>query len=276
MLEIVDVTAGYGRGRNRIDIVSDISMALPAAHVCIMVGRNGSGKSTILRTISGIQPPLQGCIRINGQDISGMTRRQLARNIAVVLPSSADSAGAGALTVSEVVAMGRHPYTGISGHLGNDDRRIIAEALDAVGMTDKANTPLADLSDGLRQKAMIARALAQQTPIIILDEPTAFLDVPARLALMALSARLAHEHGRTILLSTHDIAPALTAPADSIIVVNNATARLYNLTPPDASASEASESSLSAPDASAVAALNALYATDGIAFDPAIHDFRRK
>lgn len=261
VLEIVDVTAGYGRGRNRIDIVTDISMALPAAHVCIMVGRNGSGKSTIIRTISGIQPPLQGCIRINGQDISGMTRRQLARNIAVVLPSSADSAGAGALTVSEVVAMGRHPYTGISGHLGDGDRRIIAEALDAVGMTDKADTPLADLSDGLRQKAMIARALAQQTPIIILDEPTAFLDVPARLALMALSARLAHEHGRTILLSTHDI-----APADSIIVVNNATARLYNLTASDA-ASESSE---------AVAALNTLYAADGIAFDPVIHDFRRK
>ena len=150
---------------------------------------------------------------------------------------------------------GRHRHTGITGHLSDVDRHVIREAIEAVGLSHKADTPLAALSDGLRQKAMIARALAQQTPVIIMDEPTAFLDVPSRHALMDLVAELAHRHGRTVLLSTHAMAPALEAGADSVIVVEAGHASMH-------SADNADE------------ALAALYADDGITYDPDAYDFR--
>lgn len=172
----------------------------------------------------------------------------------MVFPTAVGT-GAGALTVYEATALGRHPHTGITGHLGDVDRHVIREAIEAVGLSHKADTPLAALSDGLRQKAMIARALAQQTPVIIMDEPTAFLDVPSRHALMDLVAEMAHRHGRTVLLSTHDMAPALEAGADSVIVVEAGHASMH-------SADNANE------------ALAALYADDGITYDPDAYDFR--
>lgn len=138
-----------------------------------MVGRNGSGKSTLLRTLAGIQAPLDGRVTIHGCEVRGIGSRRLARLIAMVFPTAVGT-GAGALTVYEATALGRHPHTGITGHLGDVDRHVIREAIEAVGLSHKADTPLAALSDGLRQKAMIARALAQQTPVIIMDEPTAF------------------------------------------------------------------------------------------------------
>lgn len=219
-----------------------------------MVGRNGSGKSTLLRTLAGIQAPLDGQICIHGHDIRGIGARRLARLIAMVFPTAVGT-GAGALTVYEATALGRYPHTGITGHLSNDDRRIIHEAIEAVGLSPKTDTPLAALSDGLRQKAMIARALAQQTPVIIMDEPTAFLDVPSRHTLMQSVAELAHRHGRTILLSTHDMAPALEAGADSIIIVEAGSATMYSA-------------------GSADKALAALYAEDAITYDHTAHDFR--
>lgn len=219
-----------------------------------MVGRNGSGKSTLLRTLAGIQAPLDGHVTIHGCEVRGIGSRRLARLIAMVFPTAVGT-GAGALTVYEATALGRHPHTGITGYLGDVDRRIIREAIEAVGLSHKADTPLAALSDGLRQKAMIARALAQQTPVIIMDEPTAFLDVPSRHALMDLVAELAHRHGRTVLLSTHDMAPALEAGADSVIVV------------------EAGHASMHSAD-NAAEALAALYADDGITYDPDAYDFR--
>lgn len=183
-----------------------------------------------------------------------MSARRLARLIAMVFPTAVGT-GAGALTVSEATALGRHPHTGITGHLNDNDRRIVREAIEAVGLSHKADTPLAALSDGLRQKAMIARALAQQTPVIIMDEPTAFLDVPSRHTLMELVAELAHRHGRTVLLSTHDMAPAMEAGADSVIVVDDGHASIH-------SAHNANQ------------ALAALYADDGITYDPGSYDFR--
>lgn len=219
-----------------------------------MVGRNGSGKSTLLRTLAGIQAPLDGRVTIHGCEVRGIGSRRLARLIAMVFPTAVGT-GAGALTVYEATALGRHPHTGITGHLGDVDRHVIREAIEAVGLSHKADTPLAALSDGLRQKAMIARALAQQTPVIIMDEPTAFLDVPSRHALMDLVAEMAHRHGRTVLLSTHDMAPALEAGADSVIVVEAGHASMH-------SADNADE------------ALAALYADDGITYDPDAYDFR--
>jgi len=248
------LTAGYVHGHRRIPIVTNATFAIPPAHFSVMVGRNGSGKSTLLRTLAGIQAPLDGHVRIHGCDVRGLGARRLARLIAMVFPTAVGT-GAGALTVSETTALGRHPYTGITGHLSDDDRRIIHEAIEAVGLSHKADTTLAALSDGLRQKAMIARALAQQTPVIIMDEPTAFLDVPSRHSLMKLVAELAHRHGRTVLLSTHDIAPAMEAGADSVIIVEDGHALMY-------SADKADES------------LVALYAGDGITYDPDAYDFR--
>lgn len=246
--------AGYIHGHRRIPIVSDVTFAIPPAHFTVMVGRNGSGKSTLLRTLAGIQAPLDGRVTIHGCEVRGIGSRRLARLIAMVFPTAVGT-GAGALTVYEATALGRHPHTGITGHLGDVDRRIIREAIEAVGLSHKADTPLAALSDGLRQKAMIARALAQQTPVIIMDEPTAFLDVPSRHALMDLVAEMAHRHGRTVLLSTHDMAPALEAGADSVIVVEAGHASMH-------SADNANE------------ALAALYADDGITYDPDAYDFR--
>ena len=248
------LTAGYIHGHRRIPIVSDVTFAIPPAHFTVMVGRNGSGKSTLLRTLAGIQAPLDGRVTIHGCEVRGIGSRRLARLIAMVFPTAVGT-GAGALTVYEATALGRHPHTGITGHLGDVDRHVIREAIEAVGLSHKADTPLAALSDGLRQKAMIARALAQQTPVIIMDEPTAFLDVPSRHALMDLVAEMAHRHGRTVLLSTHDMAPALEAGADSVIVVEAGHASMH-------SADNANE------------ALAALYADDGITYDPDAYDFR--
>ncbi len=248
------LTAGYIHGHRRIPIVSDATFAIPPAHFTVMVGRNGSGKSTLLRTLAGIQAPLDGRVTIHGCEVRGIGSRRLARLIAMVFPTAVGT-GAGALTVYEATALGRHPHTGITGHLSDVDRHVIREAIEAVGLSHKADTPLAALSDGLRQKAMIARALAQQTPVIIMDEPTAFLDVPSRHALMDLVAEMAHRHGRTVLLSTHDMAPALEAGADSVIVVEAGHASMH-------SADNANE------------ALAALYADDGITYDPDAYDFR--
>ena len=248
------LTAGYVHGHRRIPIVTDAAFAIPSAHLAVMVGRNGSGKSTLLRTLAGIQAPLGGHVCVHGHDIRGIGARRLARLIAMVFPTAAGT-GAGALTVYEATALGRHPHTGITGHLGDDDRRIVHEAIEAVGLSHKADTPLAALSDGLRQKAMIARALAQQTPVIIMDEPTAFLDVPSRHALMELVAELAHQHARTVLLSTHDVAPTLEAGADSVIIV------------------DAGHASMLGTD-NVAEALSSLYAGDGITYDPRAHDFR--
>lgn len=248
------LTAGYIHGHRRIPIVSDVTFAIPPAHFTVMVGRNGSGKSTLLRTLAGIQAPLDGRVTIHGCEVRGIGSRRLARLIAMVFPTAVGT-GAGALTVYEATALGRHPHTGITGHLDDVDRHVIREAIEAVGLSHKADTPLAALSDGLRQKAMIARALAQQTPVIIMDEPTAFLDVPSRHALMDLVAEMAHRHGRTVLLSTHDMAPALEAGADSVIVVEAGHASMH-------SADNANE------------ALAALYADDGITYDPDAYDFR--
>ena len=248
------LTAGYIHGHRRIPIVSDVTFAIPPAHFTVMVGRNGSGKSTLLRTLAGIQAPLDGRVTIHGCEVRGIGSRRLARLIAMVFPTAVGT-GAGALTVYEATALGRHPHTGITGHLSDVDRHVIREAIEAVGLSHKADTPLAALSDGLRQKAMIARALAQQTPVIIMDEPTAFLDVPSRHALMDLVAEMAHRHRRTVLLSTHDMAPALEAGADSVIVVEAGHASMH-------SADNANE------------ALAALYADDGITYDPDAYDFR--
>lgn len=192
------LTVGY-RGHR---VVEDISLSLPCGRLVCLLGPNGAGKSTLLRTLCGFQPPIAGTVTISGSDITTMSAAEVARLVSVVLT---DRPLTPSLTAAEMVGMGRAPYTGFWGRLSDDDRRLVSEAMQTVGVAPLATRRMGRLSDGERQKVMIAKALAQHTPVIVLDEPTAFLDYPSKVAVMKTLARLAHDEGKTILMSTHDL-----------------------------------------------------------------------
>ena len=192
------LTVGY-RGHR---VVEDISLSLPCGRLVCLLGPNGAGKSTLLRTLCGFQPPIAGTVTISGSDITTMSAAEVARLVSVVLT---DRPLTPSLTDAEMVGMGRAPYTGFWGRLSDDDRRLVSEAMQTVGIDSLATRRMGQLSDGERQKVMIAKALAQHTPVIVLDEPTAFLDYPSKVAVMKTLARLAHDEGKTILMSTHDL-----------------------------------------------------------------------
>lgn len=183
-------------------VVEDISLSLPCARLVCLLSPNGAGKSTLLRTLCGFQPPIAGTVTISGSDITAMSAAEVARLVSVVLT---DRPLTPSLTAAEMVGMGRAPYTGFWGRLSDDDRRLVSEAMQTVGIAPLATRRMGQLSDGERQKVMIAKALAQHTPVIVLDEPTAFLDYPSKVAVMKTLARLAHDEGKTILMSTHDL-----------------------------------------------------------------------
>ena len=187
-------------------VASDLNAtALPGTLTCL-IGHNGTGKSTLLRTIARLQPSIDGKVLIGDNDISTLKPTHLSRMLSIVLTSRPDVRN---MTVEELVALGRAPYTGFWGRLSADDRRIVRHSIESVGITAMAERRVCTLSDGEMQKVMIAKSLAQQTPVILLDEPTAFLDFPGKIDLMLLLQRLAHEERKTILLSTHDLETAL-------------------------------------------------------------------
>lgn len=192
------LTVGY-RGHR---VVEDISLSLPCGRLVCLLGPNGAGKSTLLRTLCGFQPPIAGTVTISGSDITTMSAAEVARLVSVVLT---DRPLTPSLTAAEMVGMGRAPYTGFWGRLSDDDRRLVSEAMQTVGIAPLATRRMGQLSDGELQKVMIAKALAQHTPVIVLDEPTAFLDYPSKVAVMKTLARLAHDEGKTILMNTHDL-----------------------------------------------------------------------
>ena len=205
MLHLNDLTIGY---RDKV-VASHLTAHLAVGTMTCLIGRNGSGKSTLLRTIAAFQPPLSGSVTFSLPEpasISMMTPRQRARTIGVVLTESTD---VGNMTVREMVAMGRSPYTGFWGRLSSSDEALVSDALRMTGMEAFADTYVNAISDGERQKVMIAKALAQQTPFILLDEPTAFLDYPSKVSTMTMLRDLCHEQGKTVLLSTHDLDTAL-------------------------------------------------------------------
>lgn len=183
-----------------------LTVSLPEGRLTCLIGYNGAGKSTLLRTLAGFQPKLGGNIYIGGREISDYSGRELSRTVSVVLTSKPDVMN---MTVREIVALGRTPYTGYWGTLGDEDRRIVDDSMRQVGIDRLAERMSGTLSDGERQKMMIAKALAQQTPLIILDEPTAFLDYPSKVETMLLLVRLCRETGKTIFMSTHDLELAL-------------------------------------------------------------------
>lgn len=206
ILETRGLTAGYRKGRMESPVLRNVSLTLRRGTLVSLLGANGAGKSTLLRTISGVQPPLSGEVLLGGEPISGYSPRRLSRMVSIV---STDRTQAGGLTVEELVGLGRQPHTGFLGRLDDEDRAVVRHAIESVGIAHKAKQFVAELSDGERQKTMIAKALAQEAPLIILDEPTAFLDVASRIETLQLLHRLAHEERKAVLLSSHDVAQSL-------------------------------------------------------------------
>ena len=198
-----NLSIGYVLKGGHLKLVHDaLDLNLYPGEVTCLLGLNGAGKSTLLRTLCGFQPSLGGEIELKGKPLASYSQGDFSRMVGVVLT---EKTNAGGITVYELVSLGRHPYTGFFGQLRQDDRRIIEESLAAAGIAHKARNYVSELSDGERQKAMIAKALAQQCPIILLDEPTAFLDVTSRIETMVLLHKLAVEQQKAILLSTHDL-----------------------------------------------------------------------
>ena len=196
------LTIGYQSKKNKKTVASDINASLESSRMTCLIGPNGVGKSTLLRTLSAFQPPLNGAVFIHGKNLASLREKQLAKMVGVVLTAKPDVQN---MTVEEMVGLGRSPYTGFWGTLNADDKAIVDEAIDMVGIRPLALRMIQTLSDGERQTVMIAKALAQQTPVIFLDEPTAFLDYPSKVEMMQLLHRLSRTADKTIFLSTHDL-----------------------------------------------------------------------
>ena len=202
-----NLSIGYPQKRRPPRIVADgINVTLHRGEVVCLLGPNGAGKSTLLRTLAGMQAPLSGAVWLDGQPLASYDARALARRLSVVLT---ERISVGMLSAYGLVALGRYPYTSWTGRLTPADDDVVRQALTAVGAWPLASRYVAELSDGERQKVLIARALAQEPAVMILDEPTAFLDLPHRVEIVRILRDLAHRDGCTILLSTHDLDLAL-------------------------------------------------------------------
>ncbi len=212
ILQTHHLTAGYRQNGQSLSIVSGVDETLYAGELVCLIGPNGAGKSTLLRTLAGMQPAVSGSVSLLGKDIGKLKAEERARRLSLVLTQKTD---VGLFTGYGLVALGRSPYTGWMGKLSPQDHVVIREAIRLVGAQNLAERTFNTMSDGERQKILIARALAQEPDLMILDEPTAFLDLPRRVECMALLRDLAHRTGRTILLSTHDLDLALRS-ADRI------------------------------------------------------------
>ncbi|MBN2596103.1 MAG: ABC transporter ATP-binding protein [Marinifilaceae bacterium] len=202
LLHIRNLSIGYG---SKI-VAGNLSAIIPSGELICLLGSNGTGKSTLMRSICGFQPVLGGLILIDNQEVHQLNEKELSKQIAVVLTDRVVVPNA---NVQELVGYGRSPYTGMLGRLNAADKIIVARAMEQCGIAHKKDSLLTSLSDGERQKAFIAKALAQDTPLIILDEPTAFLDLPARVEIMQLLRDIANTSGKSILMSTHDLDLAL-------------------------------------------------------------------
>ncbi len=205
-VEAKGLSIGYNHAKGAKVVQSNVNLTLYSGEVTCLLGLNGAGKSTLIRTLCGFQPPLHGDVLLRGKPLKEYSNSEFAKEVGVVLT---EKTNAGGITVYELVGLGRHPYTGFFGKFKENDRKLIEESMEAVGIAHKQNNYVSELSDGERQKAMIAKVLAQECPIIVLDEPTAFLDVTARIDTMVLLRKLAKEQNKAIVLSTHDIDSAI-------------------------------------------------------------------
>lgn len=205
-LRTTDLAVGYRTRRSTRAVLERVNVAVRAGDLVCVLGSNGIGKSTLLRTLAAMQPPLAGHVELHDRDTRSLTAPELARNLGVVLTDRAAIEG---LTVRRVVELGRYPHVGWYGRLNTIDRGVVDTAIDAVGIRHLAQSEATRLSDGERQRVMIARALAQQPSLLILDEPTAFLDLPSRVELMTLLRDLTRREHVAVVLSTHDLELAM-------------------------------------------------------------------
>ena len=212
ILTIHDLTIGYAKAKQKSIVQENLNLELFAGEMVCLIGPNGSGKSTLLRTLSGLQKPLRGEIEIENKKLSQLKQKELALKIALVLTDKVEIDNA---TVRDIVALGQHPYSHWLGGMSEVGLAKIEDSIRRVHLEEKAGKLLSQLSDGERQRVMIAKALAQDTPFVFLDEPTAHLDLPTRVEIMLLLHQLAHNTGKSIIISTHELDLALQA-ADRI------------------------------------------------------------
>ena len=205
-IHIEKLSIGYPSKGDVKVVASDICAGINSGELTCLLGANGVGKSTLLRTLSAFQPKLSGEIRIQGKEIGSYTDKQLSKVISVVLTEKCDIRN---MTSVELIGLGRSPYTGFWGTLSKEDKEVVDHAINLVGISHLAHRMVHTLSDGERQKVMIAKALSQETPVIFLDEPTAFLDFPSKVEMMQLLHQLSRQTDKTIFLSTHDLELAL-------------------------------------------------------------------
>ena len=221
-ITLSNLSVGYQQARRTpTAVLAGLNATLCSGRLTCLVGANGIGKSTLLRTLAAFQPPIAGQMHYLSDEqaapinLASLSQARLARLVSVVLTAKPSVEN---LSVEQVVALGRSPYTNIWGTLRAEDHRMVEWAMDVVGITGLRHRMVQTLSDGERQKMMIAKALAQDTPVILLDEPTAFLDYKSKVEVLDLLARLAHETNKMVLLSTHDLEQAVHA-ADALWVV---------------------------------------------------------
>ncbi len=198
-------------------VAENLNLGLEKGTLTALIGVNGCGKSTLIRTLSGLQKPIDGNIQINGENINSISGQRKAKLISHVLT---DSDYIRSIKVKDMVAMGRLPYTDFMGNLSARDLEIVEQAMLKVNIGYKRNNMFYELSDGERQRTLIAKALAQDTPIIFLDEPTSFLDMRNKIEILVLLRSIAHNEGKTILLSTHDVDIALQT-TDNVWLMDN-------------------------------------------------------
>ncbi|MDG1573489.1 ABC transporter ATP-binding protein [Robiginitalea sp. M366] len=252
-LEAADLQIGYPRNRPPLRLSGSIRMQLEPGSLTAIVGPNGVGKSTLLRTLAGLQPALAGAIYWQGQLLEEIPLAQRATCLSIVLTDPPASRN---LTVGELVALGRHPHTNWAGRMGEADRAAVREALEQLQLTNLRKRPCHTLSDGQLQRALIARALAQQTPLMLLDEPTTHLDLHHKVNILKALGHIARERRITIAFTTHEIELALQL-CDALLILKPETASY-------------------GPPAELIAsgALQSLFPTDAVRFDTESGTFR--
>ena len=233
-IQLKNLSIGYQTRHGVKTVAEGITGSILSGQLTCLLGPNGVGKSTLLRTLSAFQPKMGGEVLFRSQEtedrsqetgggfreISTFSDKELSRLIGVVLTEKPDVRN---MTVRELVSLGRSPYTGFWGTYSKEDLRVVDEAISLVGIEALSQRMVHTLSDGERQKAMIAKALAQQTPVIFLDEPTAFLDYPSKVEMLQLLRRISREAEKTIFLSTHDVELALQL-ADTLWLMTGSVA----------------------------------------------------
>ena len=212
IISLSHLSVGYSLSH---PVIYDIDLELKSGQLSCLIGENGIGKSTLLKTLTGFLPKLKGSVLFDNRDITSFSQRELARQVSIVLTHKPDVQN---LIIEEIIGLGRSPYTGFFGRLRIDDRVVVNDAIATMGIEKLRGRMIQTLSDGERQKVMIAKALAQETPVILLDEPTAFLDFPSKAETFQSLQRMAHERDKLILLSTHDLELAVRF-ADSLLEV---------------------------------------------------------